>query len=386
MSKNYYPFQKKNKEKDTTMFDLTKRTIKGAGYDDTTNKNDENENNNPVKENAIGEDDKIREFKDDKIQSVKNINKPTIQESVNFNIDDIPDYIQYDILPLPSNGECYASKKGRIPVRYLTASDENIIASPNMYTNGQLIDVILKRCILDKDFNVDEMCTGDRDAILIWLRGTSYGPEYPITATNSENGKQYDTVINLNEFKYLPFKLKGDENGWFDYTTSDGKVIKFKYLSKNDIMDVYDETIGGYVNRSKINIYKNMNEVKRSLKSVEDKVDDFDDTLYEATDYIIEWVGDKSIDVDENEMFNKIVTGNMIKYTMSVDGNTDREYITKYIENMRAMEAKKYREYVLENKPGVDMSVEIPIPESDGGGSFKTFLALDDTVFINTAK
>ena len=35
-----------------------------------------------------------------------------------FDPRDIPSYIQYDIIPLPSKGECYPHKKGNIPVAY----------------------------------------------------------------------------------------------------------------------------------------------------------------------------------------------------------------------------------------------------------------------------
>ena len=73
----------------------------------------------------------------------------------------------------------------------------------------------------------------------------------------------------------------------------------------------------------------------------------------------------------------------MIKYTVSVNGNTDRMYIENYINNMRTKEAYAYRTYVMNNKPGVDFNITVNIPESDGGGSFDTFLTTDDTIFLN---
>ena len=42
-----------------------------------------------------------------------------------------------------SKGECYKHKKSRIPVRYLTAADENLITSPNMYANGTLVEKVV---------------------------------------------------------------------------------------------------------------------------------------------------------------------------------------------------------------------------------------------------
>jgi hypothetical protein len=49
---------------------------------------------------------------------------------------------------------------------------------------------------------------------------------------------------------------------------------------------------------------------------------------------------------------------------------------------MRMSDAKKYREYMFDNSPGVDFSFEVQIPESDGGGSVSSFLAYDDTIFL----
>lgn len=300
-----------------------------------------------------------------------------------FDMKDIPDYVQYDIIPLPSGGECYPHKKGRIPVRYLTASDENLIASPNMYTNGQLVDTIVRRCVLDKSFDTYEMCAGDRDAVVLWLRATGYGPEYPVNVTSPDTGKTYKTVINLSEFKYVDFDLKGDENGWFDYTMPNGTLIKFKYMSKKDIDEVFDETIGKFVSNAKIKLLNDINSAEKNVMTIESDTNTHDEALADAIEYIRNWVGNTTMDKDTTEMYSKAVTENMIKYTMSVNGNTDKQYIRSFIENLRAADAKEYRDYVASNKPGVDLSMTIPIPESDGGGSFDTFLTYGETVFIN---
>ena len=73
----------------------------------------------------------------------------------------------------------------------------------------------------------------------------------------------------------------------------------------------------------------------------------------------------------------------MIAYTVSINGNYDRNYIKNYIDNMRAKDAYAYRTYVSENRPGVNFNITINIPERDGGGSFDTFLTIDDTIFLN---
>ena len=70
-------------------------------------------------------------------------------------------------------------------------------------------------------------------------------------------------------------------------------------------------------------------------------------------------------------------------HTVSINGNDDKEFIRNYIENMRTRVALDYRNYFVNNKPGVDFNFTVNIPESDGGGSFNTFLRIEDTIFIN---
>ena len=49
---------------------------------------------------------------------------------------------------------------------------------------------------------------------------------------------------------------------------------------------------------------------------------------------------------------------------------------------MRTKEAIKYRNYIDDNIPGMNLKIKINIPESDGGGSFETFLGIYDTIFL----
>ena len=305
------------------------------------------------------------------------ISNNTDDKSYKFDISDIPDYVQYDVIPLPSNGECYPHKINRIPVAYLTGSDENIIASPNMYRDGKLIDVILKRKVLDSRIDVDDLVAGDRDAITLWLRATAYGPEFPITTTNPSSGKQYDTTINLSDFKYNKFELKGDENGLFEYTVGKN-VLKFKFLTKKDEDELRQELMKQISDGDKLNIIRSIDTISDSLSRIDisDKDREYiNEDIEEIRNVVNSSVSEKA------DSYPKTVTEGMIRHTVSVNGNTDSEYIRNFIENMRAGDARKYRDYIMNNKPGVDFTIKIEVPESDGGGSFTTFLGLDDSIF-----
>lgn len=318
------------------------------------------------------------------IDDEKSINNSSIYDTnYEFDPSSIPDYIQYDNIPLPSNGECYPHKKSRIPVAYLTAYDENIFMSPNMYRDGKVIETIVKRKILDKSFIYEKMPKGDIDAIVLWLKANAYGTKVDIIATNPDSNISYDAQIDLLKLKYNDFKLKGDENGYFDYTTSRGDKLKFKFLSSSEINKINKISKENRNLVEKYEIMRYANYIKKYYSDNPELINDETKELVNSIDKMAEWFNTNiNESINKDNMYSTIITENMIAYTMSINGKTDRDYICKYIENMRAGDAKDYRTYVYDNQPGIDTSVEIEIPESDGGGSFTTFLGIGDDIFI----
>jgi hypothetical protein len=86
--------------------------------------------------------------------------------------------ISYDVVELPSKGIYYSNKKKSVRVAYLTASDENILSAQNLLKTNTVVEELLKRKVLDKDLPIEELVDEDRNAILIFLRNTAFGPEY----------------------------------------------------------------------------------------------------------------------------------------------------------------------------------------------------------------
>ena len=304
-----------------------------------------------------------------------------------WDLSNVPDYIQFDIIPLPSKGLCYPKtsplRSGSIPVAYLTASDENLIHSPNMYRDGKIIDVIIDRKILDKRIKASDLCRGDRDAITVWLRATGYGDNFPIIVRNPQNvEKVYNTNFNLSELGYLDFDLKSDENGLFTYKSQLGNVFKFKQLTKNDEDFLRKQITPTFNNDIKSKVVESISDVKYYFNQITEIEDDVKEELELDIKEIYEWSEIQSDNIDEDEIFNTI-TEAMILKTVEINGNSSSEYIRGFIENMRAQEAFDYRTFMDNNIPGVDFKINVNIPESDGGGSFETFLRIDDFIFRN---
>lgn len=337
-----------------------------------------NEEDNRINTVSEGNDSK----KIDTVNEEQVMSQSETVDSEKTNFNDVDPSLQYDVIQLPSNGQCYKSKIDRVPVAYLTAYDENIITSPNLYKDGLVIDFLLKNKIVNKDINVDDLVSGDADAIILFLRATSYGPDFPIVVQDPETGEQIETSVDLTTLKPKEFKLKGDENGHFEFVTPLRKdTIKFRYLTRGQERKLKQVTeLEGYGTKSHM-----LDRERESLLGAlsNDKVLNESErkSIRAAINTMKNW-SKRLSDLNDSE-YTKIMTNNMQLQVVAVNGNYDREYVRKYVNAMPARDSLALRKYINNNMPGIDFNIEIQRPESLGGGSFKTFLNWDDSVFLN---
>jgi hypothetical protein len=221
--------------------------------------------------------------------------------------------IAYDIVEFPSKGIHYANRKKTVRVAYLTAADENILASPNVINSpGGVVNELLKRKILDRDIAVEDIVEEDKQAILIFLRNTSFGTEYNMTLTDPKTQKKFSVPVDLSVLKVKDFTLVEDPNGEYPYFMEKCKIhITFKFLTQKQ----------------------------------EDELKKMKDTWTE---------GIPPVKTKEREM--------MIK---SVNGNRDMMEIHNFIERMPIKDSQDFRKYVAKNKPGLDLTQEVTTPSGD---------------------
>jgi hypothetical protein len=292
--------------------------------------------------------------------------------------------VQYDVIQLPSNGQCYKSKIDRVPVAYLTAYDENIITSPNLYKDGLVIDFLLKNKIVNNEINVDDLVSGDADAIILFLRATSYGAEFPIVVSDPETGEEIESVVDLTTLKPKEFKLVGDENGHFEYTLPITKAkVKFRYLTRKMEKQLKKITELENYGTKALNLEYEGNMISQMIETDDVLTSAEKNTMRESLKIMEEWA--KKMREKNDSSFTKIMTNTMLLHIVSINGNTDKGYIKKFVNGMPARDALMLRRYISDNKPGIDFDIEVKRPESLGGGSFKTFLNWDDSVFLNIA-
>ena len=322
---------------------------------------------------------KKAEKKDDTVE-VKVAKKVESPSKLIPKMDDSNPMASYDIIPLPSKGECYKNKQGRIAVSYLTAMDENIIISPNLYRDNMVLDIILKEKIRDQEIDPDDLLDGDRDAIILFLRSSAYGNMYNVTTTDPDTKKTFETKIDLSKIKYKDFNLTGDENGYFDFEMPLSKdKIKFKFLTHRDYLNLakLDELEIGSLRKAEIERYneklKYYLEEDESLTSAERK------EISNSINTLKEW-GNKV--EEESAKFSHRATNELEMEIMSVNGNSDRKFIHDYVSTIPIKDATSLRRYIVKNTPGVDYNFEIEKPESLGGGSMPVFLQFDQFIFL----
>lgn len=221
--------------------------------------------------------------------------------------------IAYDVIELPSKGIYYPNKRKSLRVAYLTAADENVLSSPSLIANNKVIDELLRRKILDRDFNTDDLVEEDRQAILIFLRNTAFGSEYTISTIDPKTKETFEFKTDLSSLKTKEFSLKEDSNGEYSYFMEKSNVtVTFNFLTKKqlDELELISETWNG--------------------------------------------LGTAPIVTRRMEM--------MIK---SVDGNRDPLQIRNFIQNLPIKDSQDFRKFVNNNKPGLNLIQTVNTPSGD---------------------
>jgi len=235
----------------------------------------------------------------------------------------------YDVIPLPSKGKLYKNGKPTMKVGYLNASDENILTNPNLVQNGKFLEILFNRKMLDTDLRYKDLHTGDRNAIMIWLRSTAYGPTYPISLYDPSDSKSFETTIDLSQLKMIELNVETDNNGHISYVLPLSKdVITFKLLTVGEVDDIETHN--------------------------------------------------DEMELNFGKMYNDMSTFTMKKQITSVNGSYGEAVISKFVDTMLIRDVQTFRKYVNSIECGMDMNLEVRTP---GGESLKTFLPLNTSFF-----
>lgn len=136
---------------------------------------------------------------------------------------------------LPSKGWFYPEEhplsSGVVEMKYMTAKEEDILTNANYIQDGTVLDKLLSSLIISPKFNLDDMITGDKSALLISARILGYGKNYPFTIAGKEENIDLTKLENIKiNFDNLP-----KHTNEFEYELpNSGNKIKFKLLTGKD--------------------------------------------------------------------------------------------------------------------------------------------------------
>jgi hypothetical protein len=223
-----------------------------------------------------------------------------------------------EIIELPSKGKLYPQghplSKGTVEIKYMTAKEEDILASQNLIRKGVVLDKLFESVVVEQGLDIGDIFVGDKNAILLATRILGYGAEYEVEVVDPFTGENQKVSIDLSkiQIKEVDEELLSPSNSYdFELPTSK-KQIKFRLLTHKDEMDINAE----------IQALNRLTKGNDSAVSQE---------LSTRLRYMIQ----------------------------EVDGNTDRGFINNWVKNsLLARDSRALRNYIQEISPDLDLKYE----------------------------
>jgi hypothetical protein len=223
--------------------------------------------------------------------------------------------LPHDVVTLPSGGRFYSAKKKSVKVGYLTASDENIISNLDSKKSikESIILPLLRNRLYEKDLRPEDLLECDIEAILIFLRNTSFGPEYSITLEDPSTGKRFPYTFLLDELNIKKMETESDEDGTWSISLPMSKnKVKIKPLTLRDMIEI-----------------------------------------------------DNIVDSYSRERIPPSITTKLMKHIINIDGNDDKIKISEFCESMPIADSKYIRNFISKNEQRLDLNKQAIAPSGE---------------------
>jgi hypothetical protein len=200
------------------------------------------------------------------------------------------------LLDLPTKGLFYPEnhpfyKKETVEIKMMTTKEEEILTNPSYVEKGVTVEKLLESIVLEEGFQANEIFETDKLAILIGARIDAYGEDYPAAMTCISCEKEYTVDINLSKILANREESeieKTDNNSLIVELPKSKKVVEFRVLLPSEISSI-ERTVE---KMKKLNINANL----------------------------------------MTEFYKRIV--------LSIDGDTNRDNVNKFVENLKIMDSR----------------------------------------------
>lgn len=217
--------------------------------------------------------------------------------------------LPHDVVTLPSGGKFYKNKKKSLKIGYLTASDENILLGGV----DDLTGTLLRNKIYEPDLRIEDLLDGDVEAVLVFLRNTSFGPEVNLSLTDPNTKKTFNTSVRIDELDIKRPNVEPSEDGTFiTQLPVSGAQVKLKLLTYGDTAEIQ-----------------------------------------------------KVLDSYPQGRVAPRITLTLQKHIVELNGSEDRAEIAKFVESMPIADSKYIRKFILDNEPRLDMNRVVIAPSGE---------------------
>jgi hypothetical protein len=255
----------------------------------------------------------------------------------------------WEAVVLPSRGLYYDGQVpgGVVEVKPMGLYADKVLTTQRLVRSGEALEYIYKKYVrLPNDFDHQSLLDDDRSFLLYYLRGITHGNSYEFILTcphcdgvsNHEYdlNELYDTVTPPNpNIGEEPFSVRLPD---FSELCGSDFCVKVRFLRGYDTSEMLGTTRAdahapGRARSRKKKDWRN--------KHGNDKIKDHGETLDETLERNI----------------NRII--------VSADGELDRGKIGKMVEKMSSADINSVVEFLRENSPGVDTSIETNCTKCD---------------------
>jgi len=220
--------------------------------------------------------------------------------------------VPQELVPLPSMGKVYHPESPlhgleTIEIKAMTAKEEDILTSRALLKKGTVITELIKSCLINRSIDPLQLLSGDRNALMVAIRITGYGPEYNVELECPECGVKSPHAFDLSALPIQRLEIEPVQTGMnlFEYELPySKKKVRFKFMTGRDEEEIMV-----------------MNEKQKKM----------------------------ALGTESN------VTTNLLYSIVSIDGVSDRNKIASFVRMMPARDSLALREHIKNTEPGIVM-------------------------------
>lgn len=218
-----------------------------------------------------------------------------------------------EIVRLPSGGKIYSVESGlhglqEIEIKAMTTREEDILTSRAYAKKGTTITELIKSCVTNKSIDTEQLVAGDRNALMVAIRITGYGPTLKPDLSCPSCGKENHPEFDLTQLSLKPIGAEPISPGVNEFECKlpvTNAVATFKILTAKE----EEELITQHERKKKM----------------------------------------------FNSPVDTLLSDQLKMSLLSVNNKRDRAALAFFVDNMPGLDSKALRDMMQDVKPDVDM-------------------------------